>query len=158
MTRTRGRYPPSMSNVLSEQNKQQVIALGRLGWSLRRIQRATVRRVAHNSSNCSQKCFPIPHCRTPTRGSGRNHQRQILHGLFRASGIVMIHRRHHVETRRLGSGHDAWVTFGEYGWVSFGERRSGILDFWKSEGDDDKQIRITAFRFSQGVRWGESST
>jgi hypothetical protein len=26
---------------LSEQNKQQVIALGRLGWSLRRIQRAT---------------------------------------------------------------------------------------------------------------------
>ena len=30
-----------MSNVLSEENKQQVIALGRLGWSLRRIQRAT---------------------------------------------------------------------------------------------------------------------
>src|SRR5205807_1702277 len=30
-----------MSNALSEQNKQQVIALGRLGWSLRRIQQAT---------------------------------------------------------------------------------------------------------------------
>jgi transposase len=30
-----------MSNVLNEQKKQQVIALGRLGWSLRRIQRAT---------------------------------------------------------------------------------------------------------------------
>jgi len=30
-----------VSNVLSEQNKQQVIALGRLGWSLRRIQQAT---------------------------------------------------------------------------------------------------------------------
>jgi hypothetical protein len=30
-----------VSNVLGEQNKQQVIALGRLGWSLRRIQRAT---------------------------------------------------------------------------------------------------------------------
>jgi transposase len=28
-------------NVLSEENKQQVIALGRLGWSLRRIQQAT---------------------------------------------------------------------------------------------------------------------
>jgi transposase len=28
-------------NVLSEEEKQQVIALGRLGWSLRRIQRAT---------------------------------------------------------------------------------------------------------------------
>jgi transposase len=30
-----------VSNVLSEEKKQQVIALGRLGWSLRRIQRAT---------------------------------------------------------------------------------------------------------------------
>ena len=29
-----------MSNVLSEEKKQQVIALGRLGWSLRRIQKA----------------------------------------------------------------------------------------------------------------------
>lgn len=30
-----------MSNVLSEEKKQQVLALGRLGWSLRRIQQAT---------------------------------------------------------------------------------------------------------------------
>ena len=30
-----------MSNVLSEEKKQQVIALGRLGWSLRRIQKST---------------------------------------------------------------------------------------------------------------------
>ncbi len=30
-----------MSNVLSEQKRQQVIALGRLGWTLRRIQRET---------------------------------------------------------------------------------------------------------------------
>ncbi len=30
-----------MSNVLSEEKKQQVIALGKLGWSLRRIERAT---------------------------------------------------------------------------------------------------------------------
>jgi len=30
-----------VSNVLSEEQKQQVIALGRLGWSLRRIQRET---------------------------------------------------------------------------------------------------------------------
>jgi len=30
-----------MSNVLSQESKQQVIALGRLGWSLRRIQRVT---------------------------------------------------------------------------------------------------------------------
>jgi hypothetical protein len=31
-------YPPAV-NVLSEQKKQQVLALGRLGWSLRRIER-----------------------------------------------------------------------------------------------------------------------
>ena len=30
-----------MSNVLSEEKKQQVLALGRLGWSLRRIEQAT---------------------------------------------------------------------------------------------------------------------
>ena len=30
-----------MSNVLSEEKKQQVVALGRLGWSLRKIQKAT---------------------------------------------------------------------------------------------------------------------
>ena len=30
-----------MSNVLNEEQKQQVIALGRLGWSLRRIQKET---------------------------------------------------------------------------------------------------------------------
>jgi transposase len=30
-----------MSNVLSEEEKQQIIALGRLGWSLRKIQKAT---------------------------------------------------------------------------------------------------------------------
>ena len=30
-----------MSNVLSEEHKQQVLALGRMGWSLRRIERDT---------------------------------------------------------------------------------------------------------------------
>src|ERR1700693_1179678 len=30
-----------MGNVLSEEKKQQVIALGKLGWSLRRIEEAT---------------------------------------------------------------------------------------------------------------------
>jgi hypothetical protein len=31
----------NVTNILNEEKKQQVIALGRLGWSLRRIQRAT---------------------------------------------------------------------------------------------------------------------
>jgi transposase len=42
LTQTRGRVPcVDVSNVLNEQKKQQVIALGRLGWSLRRIQKTT---------------------------------------------------------------------------------------------------------------------
>ena len=41
MTTTRRISFVGVSNVLSEEKKQQVIALGRLGWSLRRIQRET---------------------------------------------------------------------------------------------------------------------
>jgi len=45
-----GRYPPHVSNVLSDEKKQQVIALGRLGWSLRRIQKSVgVRRETASS-------------------------------------------------------------------------------------------------------------
>ena len=33
--------PPDMSNVLADDKKQQILALGRLGWSLRRIEDAT---------------------------------------------------------------------------------------------------------------------
>ena len=36
-----GYYPPPVSNVLTEEKKQQVIALGRLGWTLRRIEKQT---------------------------------------------------------------------------------------------------------------------
>jgi hypothetical protein len=41
--KTDAREIPSVdvSNVLNEEKKQQVIALGRLGWSLRRIQKTT---------------------------------------------------------------------------------------------------------------------
>lgn len=39
-----------MSNVLSDDKKQQVIALGKLGWTLRRIEQATgVRRETASS-------------------------------------------------------------------------------------------------------------
>jgi hypothetical protein len=36
--------------------------------------------------------------RAPTRTSGWNHRRQILHGFFRTFGIVMFHRGHHAAT------------------------------------------------------------
>jgi hypothetical protein len=43
MILTRGQVASvDVSNVLSEEKKQQIIALGRLGWSLRKIQKATV--------------------------------------------------------------------------------------------------------------------
>jgi hypothetical protein len=39
----------------------------------------------------------------------------------------MIHHRHHAGAGR--SDQNAWVTFGESGWVSFGERRSDYRGF-----------------------------
>ena len=57
-----------MSNVLSDEKKQQVIALGRLGWSLRRIQQAT--RIRRETAAGYLKVAGIP-IRAPG-GWGRN--------------------------------------------------------------------------------------
>ncbi len=45
-----------MANVLNEEKKQQVLALGRLGWSLRRIQQAT--RIRRETANARAR-FPV---------------------------------------------------------------------------------------------------
>jgi transposase len=50
-------YPPAV-NVLSEEKKQQVIALGRLGWSLRRIQQAT--RIRRETAGAYLRAAGIP--------------------------------------------------------------------------------------------------
>jgi hypothetical protein len=45
----------------------------------------------------------------------------MVHGLFRASGIVMIYRLHHTFSRILairGAGQNARVIFREQGWVT----------------------------------------
>ena len=42
MTAARGlRSPAAMANVLGKEKREQVLALGRLGWPLRRIEEAT---------------------------------------------------------------------------------------------------------------------
>jgi transposase/rhodanese-related sulfurtransferase len=56
-----------VSNVLSQENKQQVIALGRLGWSLRRIQKATGVRRETASQYLKEAGVAI----RPPRGWGR---------------------------------------------------------------------------------------
>jgi hypothetical protein len=38
--------------------------------------------------------FPQACWQVPTRAFGRNHWRQIAHGLFRVSGMVMLHGHH----------------------------------------------------------------
>jgi hypothetical protein len=50
-------YPPAV-NVLTEEKKQQVIALGRLGWSLRRIQQAT--RIRRETATTYLKAAGVP--------------------------------------------------------------------------------------------------
>ena len=55
----RGLVPSlGMANVLSDEKKQQVLALGRLGWSLRRIQRATG--VRRETASAYLKAAEIP--------------------------------------------------------------------------------------------------
>jgi hypothetical protein len=57
-----------MGNVLSDDTKQQVVALGRLGWSLRRIEEATaVRRETVSGHFQMALIFPIV---LPQRGMG----------------------------------------------------------------------------------------
>ncbi len=50
-------YPPAV-NVLSQEKKQQVIALRRLGWPLRRIQRAT--RIRRETAAAYLKAAGVP--------------------------------------------------------------------------------------------------
>ena len=63
-----------MSNVLSEEKKQQVIALGRLGWSLRRIQRAT--RIRRETAAGYLKAAGIPV--RPPGGWGRQQAKPAI--------------------------------------------------------------------------------
>ena len=62
-----------MANVLNEEKKQQVLALGRLGWSLRRIQQATgIRR----ETAVYLKAAGIA-VRPPVAGGGANQNRPM---------------------------------------------------------------------------------
>ncbi|MGO9516618.1 MAG: hypothetical protein ACLPND_06195, partial [Candidatus Korobacteraceae bacterium] len=56
-----------MANVLNEEKKQQVLALGRLGWSLRRIQQAT--RIRRETASAHLKAAGI--AVRPPSGWGR---------------------------------------------------------------------------------------
>ena len=71
-----------MANVLNEEKKQQVIALGRLGWSLRQIQQAT--RIRRETASAYLKAAGIA-VRSPWRlgaASGKTGQRSD-HRLWR---------------------------------------------------------------------------
>ena len=61
-------------NVLTEEKKQQVIALGRLGWSLRRIQQAT--RIRRETAANYLKAAGIPV--RPPGGWGRSHPKPAI--------------------------------------------------------------------------------
>ena len=68
-----------MSNVLSDDKRQQIIALGRLGWSLRRIEQATG--VRRETASGYLKAAGIQ-VRVPGSPSLRQRQRlyKLLHG------------------------------------------------------------------------------
>jgi len=66
-------YPPAV-NVLSEEKKQQVLALGRLGWSLRRIERAV--HLRRETAGTYLKAAGIPV--RPPGGWGRGHPKPAI--------------------------------------------------------------------------------
>ena len=66
-------YPPSV-NVLSEEKKQQVLALGRLGWSLRRIERAVHIRRETVSTYLRAAGIPV----RPPGGWGHGHPKPAI--------------------------------------------------------------------------------
>jgi hypothetical protein len=70
-------------------------------------------------SGLPQACW-----RSPTRAFGRNQRRQIAHGLFRASGMVMLHGHHAPAWTVRGSDQNAWVSLGKLGMVTSRKRRS----------------------------------
>ena len=66
-------YPPVV-NVLSEEKKQQVLALGRLGWSLRRIERAVHLRRETAATYLKAAGIPV----RPPGGWGRAHPKPAI--------------------------------------------------------------------------------
>jgi len=66
-------YPPAV-NVLSEEKKQQVLALGRLGWSLRRIERSVHIRRETVSTYLKSAGIPV----RPPGGRGRGHPKPAI--------------------------------------------------------------------------------
>lgn len=65
---------------MSESNKQQVLALGRLGWSLRRIQRTTGVRRETISAYLKQAGLPVrtPRTRSPPKPASPEPVRLII--------------------------------------------------------------------------------
>jgi transposase len=66
-------YPPAV-NVLSEEKKQQVLALGRLGWSLRRIERTIHIRRETAATYLRAASIPV----RPAGGWGRGHPKPAI--------------------------------------------------------------------------------
>ena len=66
-------YPPAV-NVLSEEKKQQVLALGRLGWSLRRIERTLHMRRETAATYLKAAGIPV----RPPGGWGRGHPKPAI--------------------------------------------------------------------------------
>ena len=66
-------YPPAV-NVLSEEKKQQVLALGRLGWSLRRIERSI--HIRRETAATYLKAAGVPV--RPPGGWGRGHPKPAI--------------------------------------------------------------------------------
>ncbi len=98
-----------MANVLSEEKRQQVLALGRLRWSLRRIEEATGVRRETASAYLKVAAIPVRAPRAPEfvpvgawrPASGRDFEarridiwaKKVCDSMSRAAVLVRLYRR-----------------------------------------------------------------
>ena len=96
-----------MANVLNKEKKQQVLALGRLGWSLRRIQQAT--RIRRETASAYLKAAGV--AVRPPSGWGRRAPKPANQAITDSEVITDINPSHRDEVGALppetGRGHAA---------------------------------------------------
>jgi hypothetical protein len=89
-----------VSNVLSEEKKKQVIALGQLGWSLRRIEKAVGIRRETVSAYLKAAEIPV----RPVGGWGKREPAKPANGVTTDCAYRKLRRRHYPAVARHGLG------------------------------------------------------
>ena len=134
MTAARGLWSPVEVNVLSDDKKQQVLVLGRLGWTLRRIEETTgIRReTASKYLKAAGVSVRSPRARSrPKPASEEGVSPRVSPRGTPEQAVRRTHSVNYAETELVQSGHEIInVT------ISGGQKSSfsNMLDFYEKSG------------------------